>query len=217
MITESGHSPSYSGLCHFLYYWLGSIVWNKGKNVLTVTTFLEAMENIYSAFEQFGVPNNCELFYKDNSEINKEIFKHRRTVFDFSFDYKNIKQKLESHNNSCDEQYYQHLKSAFDAFQAVSADCHRKIDLYCMEFKNTFETKNNNSNNNQNPLTLTEGEKTQSSGETTIYKNVSLNLNFAPPKTNTAMIATISSIFSITALGFAASLLYKVIIIITII
>ncbi|ANQ07811.1 Variable surface protein Vir7-like protein [Plasmodium coatneyi] len=194
--------------CHALYYWLGDFAW-KSDRVSSGTKFIEVMGDIYKALSEFGVSDNCKNMYKDNSNITKDLFEKRRTVFDFSFDYKNIKEKLQLHNYSCEKEYYEHLEKAHKAFGAVSEDCHGKIDLYCIEFKNIFETKNNN-NKKQNPLTLKKGEM-QSSEGTTIYKDVQLELKYAPPKTNTAMITTISSIFSIGALGFAASLLYKVI------
>ncbi|ANQ10089.1 Kir protein [Plasmodium coatneyi] len=199
-------SIPYSRLCHALYYWLGDKVWNKGNNVWSVTRFLSVMGDIYTALEQFGVENNCTLFYKDNSNIDQTIFGHRRTVFDFTFDYKNIKDLLKSHNNYCDNAYYQHLNQAKTAFEKVLNDCKSKWDddLYCTEFRDTYETNKNS----QNPLSLTYVSKGPLNSDT-VYKDVQLELKYASPKSNTAMTATISSIFSIGALGFATSLLYK--------
>ncbi|ANQ11037.1 KIR protein [Plasmodium coatneyi] len=169
-------------LCHFLYYWLGDLVWksNGGNNVTDGSKFSQIMHKIYEALPEFGVSENCTLLYKDEdtntTHLDKTIFGYRKTVFDFTFDYKGIKGKLKKFDNSCDEKYYGHLDQACKAFETVSKDCNSKQSSYCKEFQEKYET-----DKDQNPLTL---EKTGpqeiegSSGKVNIYKNIKLELKY---------------------------------------
>ncbi|ANQ07090.1 Variable surface protein Vir7-like protein [Plasmodium coatneyi] len=199
-------------LCHFLYFWLGKEVWNKigeGRG----TKFLQIMKHIYEALQLFDVPNNCELLYDDTTTPNnltKELFGYRKTVFDFTFDYKGIKDKLTKiGNNSCDSGYYDHLTNAETAFREVLTDCmdKNKESVYCKEFRGTFDVSNK-----QNPLKLEHAQETASEN-TTIYNNVKLYLKFAPTAASAAaaMAAAIPSALATLALPSAAFFLYKVI------
>ncbi|ANQ06681.1 KIR protein [Plasmodium coatneyi] len=212
-------------LCHFLYFWLGKEVWTRVGN--DGTKFLDVMGKIYDALSDFGVQNNCTLLYTNNPPttlnnqptINKDLFLHRKTVFDFTFDYKGIKDKLQWFSNACDDGYYKHLQSAQTAFSEVLTDCKSKWsqgteggknptndDLYCSWFKNTFDVIND-----QSPLILSHNGTSMSKGESekevTVYNHVHLELNFASKANPTATI--VSSLLSVVGLPTTAFFLYK--------
>ncbi|ANQ10461.1 KIR protein [Plasmodium coatneyi] len=175
-------------LCHFLYYWLGKEVWESNGS-LSSSKFLEVMKKIYEALQLFNVKDNCKLLYDDTTpnklpstttNLTKDLFGYRKTVFDFTFDYEGIKKKLAIvDNNSCDEGYYKHLAAAKTALEIVKQDCEGKgpkwdKDPYCKEFRNKYDL----SNNNKNPLTLTINVIQDTSEKVTRYNITNLVLKY---------------------------------------
>ncbi|ANQ06791.1 KIR protein [Plasmodium coatneyi] len=202
---EVGNLSNKEHRCNFLYFWIG-------KELCSATNqsdeFLKCMNDVYEQLDKISISNKCPNV---NTDIDKNIFDNRKTVWDFSYNYKHIKDLLASHHNSCDETYYNHLQSAVTAFGDVLTDCQgkgkEKGSSYCSWFKNTFYLS---SNNDQNPLTLT-SRKTETipvnSTSVTVHRNVQLELNFASKANTTATI--VSSIFGVMGLPMTAFFLYK--------
>ncbi|ANQ09317.1 Variable surface protein Vir7-like protein [Plasmodium coatneyi] len=219
-------------LCYFFYFWLGNEVWNKIGSA-DGTKFLSTMECIYKALQLFHIPNNCTIMDTDHTAISKDLFVNRKTVFDFSFDYKGIKDKLGKFSNSCDQGYYDHLDKAVKAYAAVKADCESKpaTDPFCTEFKKVYEDCSKKGElkftyetecikaSTQGPEGISCTLKGTSEQGIEIYKNVNFGCspNFvwspgifvaASSSGNTA-VAAISSIFGVAALPTLAFLSYK--------
>ncbi|ANQ07871.1 Variable surface protein Vir7-like protein [Plasmodium coatneyi] len=188
--------------CNVVYYWIGDTLYNvldEGSN-----NFSDLMSRVYSILRGEYAENKCDIVYKDG--IDKDLFGYRKKVYEFSQNYEEIQQQLRRHIQKCDENYFDNLKAAEEAFSAVLTDCNGKIDPYCMQFKNTFDVSNG-----QIPLTLSYNGSSKSKGESdqevTVYNNVQLKLNFASKANPTATI--VSSILGIAGLPTITFFLYK--------
>ncbi|ANQ10689.1 KIR protein [Plasmodium coatneyi] len=200
--------------CGFLYFWIGSQLCNLTN---PSDKFPRCMNDVYEELSKINISNKCPTPHTDN--ITKDLFNHRKKVDDLSFDYQHIKEKLQHYNYSCDQDYYNHLTKAKEAFEKVLNDCQSKGDKggknpnnddpYCSWFKNTYDLSNG-----QNPLILSYGSTYETTATTppgqqvTVYKDVKLELNFA--STMSPEVVAVSS--GLAALGLptiAAFFLYK--------
>ncbi|KMZ94680.1 variable surface protein Vir7-like protein [Plasmodium vivax Mauritania I] len=125
-------NPFYNERCHFLYYWLGDILFN---NLKDVNSFSTVMDTIYTELNKFNVENKCNIIYTD---IGKSFFKQRKIIYDYTQNYETIKQGFRDYGNYCDQEYYEYVEKIVLTYNTVHTNCKNNSDAYCNELKNMF-------------------------------------------------------------------------------
>ncbi|CAI7718402.1 PIR protein [Plasmodium vivax] len=122
----------YNERCHFLYYWLGDILFN---NLKDVTSFSNVMDTIYTELKNFNVEDYCKIIYTD---ISKFLFDSRKIVYDYSQNYETIKRYFRDYGSSCSQEYYDYVEKIVSTYNTVHTNCISNSDTYCNELKNMF-------------------------------------------------------------------------------
>ncbi|GAB69356.1 CYIR protein [Plasmodium cynomolgi strain B] len=112
----------YKERCHFLYYWIGDILFN---NLEDVTSFSNVMNTIYTELQKFNLEDNCNIIYTD---ISKNFFDQRKIIYDYSQNYATIKQDLRDYGNSCSQEYYDYVGKIVSTYNIVDINCKSNSD-----------------------------------------------------------------------------------------
>ncbi|ANQ10830.1 KIR protein [Plasmodium coatneyi] len=133
-------SPCKEKLCNFFYFWLGGTLCHRLK---PSTWFQDTMQEIYTKLKGSNV--QCEYIPIDGT-IDRDLFKYRKIIFDYYYDYKTLKEQLKyppSEVSPCKVKYDAYLQDVEDAHKQVEANCGRTSkDEYCNNFWNKFKNSN---------------------------------------------------------------------------
>ncbi|ANQ08045.1 KIR-like protein [Plasmodium coatneyi] len=136
--------PYYDDRWNFLYYWIGQQIWsalqsetdkeNQFKDLLK-----KICELIKSKCSSQECKINCEL-------IDKDIFQHKKIVFDFSHNYNSIKGYFGEERHDCNEKWHPYKQEITKACSSITAYCApggagttNGGDPYCEKFKDTYK------------------------------------------------------------------------------
>ncbi|ANQ09646.1 KIR-like protein [Plasmodium coatneyi] len=123
--------PLYKERWNFLYYGIGNILLN---NEETKGKFKELLCEIWQKIKSSYESNGCNITCKP---IDKNIFLHKKTIFDFSHNYNTIKGYLGEYWHDCEKGWTPHKEEITEACKAVQQHCEpdraRKntADPYC--------------------------------------------------------------------------------------
>ncbi|ANQ07135.1 KIR protein [Plasmodium coatneyi] len=134
--TVLREKPSCSAICNFFYYWLGGTLCDR---LNTWSSFKTIMQQIYSKLEDSDV--QCTYISMQDT-VDTEIFKQRKQLFDYYYDYRTILKELKictTTECSCKGKYDDYLKDVEDAHKQVEANCGKGIDYYCNTFWNKLK------------------------------------------------------------------------------
>ncbi|ANQ07394.1 KIR protein [Plasmodium coatneyi] len=131
---EKGSSLSVDDYCHALYYWIGNTFFSTQKHF---AKFSECVGVMYELLKEQEVGHLCaEVYYK----ISKKLFHHRKAIFDYSHDYKTLKEELLSGRLLSNGKYREHVQNIILAYYEVNEDCMSKgaEDSYCKKFREEY-------------------------------------------------------------------------------
>ncbi|CAA9986292.1 KIR protein [Plasmodium knowlesi strain H] len=124
-VQENDASSFYSDRCEFAYYYLGDAMEKTGINI---SYFRNAISVIHYLLKESGNNLNCRNIYQN---INEDVFKYGKIIFDLSIDYDTLSSQLQKSANKCRGKYYEYLKSVDDAFKYIKIICSDNRDAYC--------------------------------------------------------------------------------------
>ncbi|ANQ08949.1 Variable surface protein Vir7-like protein [Plasmodium coatneyi] len=182
--------------CKATYYWLGETLSDK----LDAFSFTNAMHKCYNEMNNNRTGNKCKFMYTSN---NMDVFKALKKVVDFKKDEAAIKEQLGTGvKKKCTEGYRKYLENVKKAYKEVKEKCTDKQNKeYYEEFKELF------------PHYVTQNELQMEcvlTGEEAFVDTRESTFQTSSFQSNSTVPAAVSSIFSIGALGLAATfLLYK--------
>ncbi|ANQ07205.1 KIR-like protein [Plasmodium coatneyi] len=199
---------------NFLYYWIGGEVLKKLKkndNDATFKAFMSSIcPNIINEHEGDGYKVICE-------SIDGSIFQHRKTIFNYYHDYKDVKSGVQGDKSNCKDKWLSYLEGIVAACDAVSKDCQdikSNNKLYCTNFSSRYgaycdmvkvlkEECESQAINEVEKACLCTDEKSQTEK---LSKQLSESEQAVSKATTTASITSILGTLAVTAFPF---LLYK--------
>ncbi|SBT85465.1 PIR protein [Plasmodium malariae] len=116
--------------CHYMYYWIGSILLKMLKEENSFSNLIEILNNGLKHISGF---NKCKCeFFKGN----KENFKKMKIVHDYCLDHEIFQQTLSLNNNLCDSEFKAYLEEAVSTYESVYDNCNSgKPEHYCSELR----------------------------------------------------------------------------------
>ncbi|ANQ06244.1 KIR-like protein [Plasmodium coatneyi] len=127
--------------CWFFYYWLEDILPKGGK--MEDVQFQSHINSICTLIKDAHEGNRCKLTCSEN--LNRENFKQRKTIHDYSYNYKTIEKDLLKIGPICQQRWSTHRKKVTSACKAVSEKCPDREsggasfdDPYCKDFKDKY-------------------------------------------------------------------------------
>ncbi|CAA9986920.1 KIR protein [Plasmodium knowlesi strain H] len=135
--TQDGEQHLKDAPCRFFYYWLGNIFLQDGSGY----NFSDLVDAIYQAFEGTTCANGCKVNYKD--DIPRVMFKLRKMVHDFFYDYVTINTHANHYKTNEKEEYLKYLQIVGAACRLVGADCpggkEDESGTYCYDFNKKYK------------------------------------------------------------------------------
>ncbi|ANQ06287.1 KIR protein [Plasmodium coatneyi] len=132
--TMKGEEPFEDAPCYFFYYWMRNMV-PKDSHTYTLPEVLNA---IYQTQGNVPCENRCSVKYDD---VEEDLFKKRKEVFDYSYDYKIVEKELQKGESDCEGKWSKYLRDVASACDAVSAKCQRgnsNEPHYCSDFNKKY-------------------------------------------------------------------------------
>ncbi|ANQ08205.1 KIR protein [Plasmodium coatneyi] len=127
--------------CNLIYYWIGDVL---SSSSTYDDTFPGIMKLICEELNKWSLgKGNCALTCTNVS--NKEMFLHRKTIFDYCYDYKTLedwsKDSSDLRSSLCTgDDYNKYLSAVEAAYSAINNDCNGKnADPYCNEYKRKYK------------------------------------------------------------------------------
>ncbi|SCO92869.1 PIR protein [Plasmodium malariae] len=116
--------------CHYMYYWIGSILLKMSKEENSFSNLIEILNN---GLKDISGTNKCKCeFFKNN---NKN-FKKMKIVYDYCLDHETIRQTLNLNNNLCDSVFKAYLEESVSTYENVYGNCNSdKPEPYCDELR----------------------------------------------------------------------------------
>ncbi|ANQ10422.1 KIR-like protein [Plasmodium coatneyi] len=137
MYTEKGKTPSNSEPYHFLYYWIGDLL-SKSNKLSNV--FHSDINNICMAIKNYCGNNHVCVIPCDYP--TKAIFNSQKTIFDNSYDYSTIKEKVLEDGGNCEGEWSKYRQKVSEACTTVRQYCagegNGEKHEYCKEFKGKY-------------------------------------------------------------------------------
>ncbi|SBT00533.1 PIR Superfamily Protein [Plasmodium ovale curtisi] len=106
--------------CSYLNFWITDhirkkfdIDWNDSKNIHTILRRFLSVENFIPSASK----NNCRFYY--NSNINLELWKKLKDLYDYIKNYNYIERKINSQEYSCEKHshYFDYITSLYKTFK----------------------------------------------------------------------------------------------------
>ncbi|ANQ08516.1 KIR-like protein [Plasmodium coatneyi] len=200
-LKESG---AYDNIpCHFLYYWLGSIL---PRSAMYDGQFKSHINTICTYINEAHEGKRCKLILSENFDRN--IFTHRKTIFDYSFDYNAIEGDLLAGTAHCGPQWKEYRQKVIESCGLVRPRCGKRessgtTDPYCTEFKRNYQVYCDIAERLNEECTRQDTEKLTFEPESHPSTITEQDLRFATITT------ALSSIFGTLATISAPYLLYK--------
>ncbi|ANQ05892.1 KIR-like protein [Plasmodium coatneyi] len=124
--------------CLFFYYWLGDTLYN---GLTWKHHFQSNINSICKFINEAEWEIGCKITYKD--EIDYGIFKQRKEIHDYSFNFNTIEKELLKNGPICEPKWLSHRSDVLTACTAVSEKCPEggsktTDDPYCKEFKDKY-------------------------------------------------------------------------------
>ncbi|ANQ06186.1 KIR protein [Plasmodium coatneyi] len=128
-MNTTSQSPC-SVICDFFYFWLGNMLYDKWKGT---ASFKAIMENMYTKLQGFN--NQCSYETIDNTD-DTTLFKERKTIFDYYYDYRTIWKGINASKGSCTQVYNSYLEAADSAYRQLEASADSDNDDFCTKIVN---------------------------------------------------------------------------------
>ncbi|ANQ08217.1 Variable surface protein Vir7-like protein, partial [Plasmodium coatneyi] len=132
--TMDQRDPYYIGRYHFLLYWIVEELLKE----LQDSRFITVMKKICEELQRLNTENEIKIICSD---ISESILKQRKKIYEYFWDYKEIKQQLESGAQYCDSEYCNYLSDILSTYSTVNDTCPESGDNsseYCTQFRKMF-------------------------------------------------------------------------------
>ncbi|ANQ10456.1 KIR protein [Plasmodium coatneyi] len=121
--------------CYFLFFWLGELIHEtcKGNG-----EFGQVMDAIYGALNPSFADQKCEVIYKNS---RKYEFEKRKNLFDYYYNYKEIKKNLDQDDGyACKRKYSKYLEGISEHYNSMNQYCATNTkDQFCTKIKDVLE------------------------------------------------------------------------------
>ncbi|ANQ08673.1 KIR protein [Plasmodium coatneyi] len=114
--------------CHFLYYWIGDVLFS----ILEENNIKTLLQTICRSIQEKCWNGNFEI---PCNPIGKEFFDHMKITYDFLYDYSNIKEYLQHYNTNHNMNFTNYLEKVKEAKNYMSGGCNNQSG-YCNNFWN---------------------------------------------------------------------------------
>ncbi|ANQ05698.1 Variable surface protein Vir7-like [Plasmodium coatneyi] len=194
-------SISHNEWCYSLYYWIGDFLFRNSTDGNFVAGMIPSIcKNVKVTYKKEG----CEIIC---DPVERNLFLHRKVIFDYIYDYTTLKGLISKSGTECTKKYGTYMNCIVTAYNALTEYCNKPTnnnDPYCEEFKSKFH--GSESNNIPKPSTL-KCSTVQEGGHGTHQADTLTS----PGSSNITTIT--STIIPIVGLPFVSFFLYKVTII----
>ncbi|ANQ08928.1 Uncharacterized protein PCOAH_00035650 [Plasmodium coatneyi] len=120
--------------CKFLYWYIGSALPATSGGI----QFFSLLNKIYTTLSPEIYKYKCYIAYSDN--ISKSLFNNWKIVYDYWYDYENIKGKLLGSGTPNKEAYCKRVREATSAYTEVQTHCDSHGSTkYCQEFRSKYK------------------------------------------------------------------------------
>ncbi|ANQ05998.1 KIR protein, partial [Plasmodium coatneyi] len=112
--------------CHFFYYWVGeNFLKSTGNRDLG-----DFMKEIYETLKKAPYNHKCKIEY--DADVNWDLFKQMKEVYDFFYDYSTIRSNAHQYDTKDGSEYSKYLRRISGACIVAKAQCPYKGDHpYC--------------------------------------------------------------------------------------
>ncbi|SBT86375.1 PIR protein [Plasmodium malariae] len=122
--------------CHYLYYWIGNILFNKLKEENSVTTVIDVLNNFS---RNLGSSQNCRCIFPKG--ISEEEFTKLKIVHDYCKDYETIQHNITYKKIMCNDEFSSYLVKATSTYDNLYRECvTTNSKEYCVEVKKQVPT-----------------------------------------------------------------------------
>ncbi|ANQ10388.1 KIR-like protein [Plasmodium coatneyi] len=131
--------PAECEALHFFFYWLGDKLPESAKNV----AFQAMISTICSAINSPSEKQACGI-PRDDQSVDKDLFLHRKIIFDFWYDHPTIQVLLENSGSEGLEKCEKYIQRVKAAHSAVAINCATETTRsYCTTFWKDHQEKIN--------------------------------------------------------------------------
>ncbi|ANQ09349.1 KIR-like protein [Plasmodium coatneyi] len=133
--------PHYKYRWHFLYYWVGDLIWKSLGEADREGKLPGCLKQICELIQSKCESEGCKLNFPE--QMDGDTFEQSKEFFDFIQNYNDINYYLQSGNDQCDEQWSTYKKNIEPACKAVQEYCKKdgehSTEQYCTEYSDTYE------------------------------------------------------------------------------